>query len=90
MVLGSGPNLPTWQLACSEYPHCKLHCAMLMQAVDRAELRHLVNVVVFPARGHRPHPNECSGSDLDGDQVRSFLATAVNLLSCPAIAAFSL
>ena len=31
-----------------------------------------MNVLIFPSKRERPHPNECSGSDLDGDNYFVF------------------
>jgi RNA-dependent RNA polymerase len=44
----------------------------VFNAVDCRQLHDLHDVIVFPQKGHRPHSNEISGSDLDGS-FRSML-----------------
>lgn len=39
----------------------------ILLAKNTLKLHHMVDCIVFPQHGQRPHPDECSGSDLDGD-----------------------
>ncbi|KAK8644134.1 hypothetical protein V6N13_123449 [Hibiscus sabdariffa] len=54
----------------------------VLEAVYDAQLEEkgLINCLVFPQNGERPHPNECSGGDLDGDQF--FISWDKDLIPC--------
>lgn len=55
------------EIAVAKNPCLHPGDARVVVAVDRKELHHLKECVVFSSKGKRPIFNMCSGSDLDGD-----------------------
>ncbi|KAI8053420.1 RNA dependent RNA polymerase-domain-containing protein [Syncephalis plumigaleata] len=62
------PYVPTGRCAVTRNPCFHPGDIRLLKAVDKPELRHLKNVIVFSQKGYRDVPSQCSGGDLDGDE----------------------
>lgn len=62
------PKTLSGRVTVAKNPCYLLGDIRVLTAVDVHGLEHLVDCVVFPVQGKRPHPMEIAGSDLDGDQ----------------------
>ena len=58
----------TGKIVTGRMPCYLLGDIRVLEAVDIPELSHLVDCIVFPIQGKRPHADEQAGGDLDGDK----------------------
>ena len=68
---GGKPRTIQGKVTVGKNPCYLLGDVRLLTAVSDSrtyKLEHLVDCIVFPVQGERPHPAEIAGSDLDGDQ----------------------
>ncbi|XP_070571549.1 uncharacterized protein [Ptychodera flava] len=66
--VGKALHIHTGTVVVTKFPCHHPGDVRKFEAVDVAELHHMVDCIVFPCQGSRSHPNEMAGSDLDGDE----------------------
>ena len=66
-LLSEDPKILTGNIMITRNPCLHPGDVRVMTGVDKPELRHLTNVVVFSSKGVRPACNMMAGGDLDGD-----------------------
>lgn len=60
-------SLKNMDILVSRQPACRRSDIQKVRAVQRAELSHLIDVVVFPSKGQFPLAGKLQGGDYDGD-----------------------
>ncbi|KAJ3295313.1 hypothetical protein HK104_002831 [Borealophlyctis nickersoniae] len=67
-TLNGKPQIITGRVAVMRNPSYHPGDIRILNAVPCPDLAHLQDCIVFPVWGNRPHPDEMSGGDLDGDE----------------------
>jgi len=67
-ITGTPRTLTNGRIAVARNPCYYPGDVRVLEVVDIPELSHLVDCIVFPVEGPRPHAHEMAGGDLDGDR----------------------
>ena len=70
-TINGQPHTISGKVIVAKNPCYFLGDVRVLTAVDGSRVKHLchlIDCIVFPTRGKRPHPDEITGSDLDGDE----------------------
>ena len=68
ITINGVPKTITGQVTSGRMPCYLLGDIRVLNAINVPELEHLVDCIVFPTKGKRPHADEQAGGDLDGDK----------------------